>query len=110
MYRVSRSTIFFHFFSFSFSLSRGFFFEDDDDERRTTNDDDDIIDRFETDASHIVVPFLGRQSFFEKKKKKKKKKKEYDERTASKRCALANKHASLSSKLCGGEDAFDETR
>jgi hypothetical protein len=54
---------------------------------------------------------LGRQSFFEKKKKKKKKKKEYDERTASKRCALANKHASLSSKLCGGgEDAFDETR
>ena len=53
--------------------------------RRTTNDDDDdiIIDRFETDASHIIIssPLLGRQISFEKKKKKKKKK-EYEHTNA----------------------------
>ena len=60
--------------------------------RRTTNDDDDdiIIDRFETDASHIIIssPLLGRQISFEKKKKKKKKEYEHTNALVALRLSL----------------------
>ena len=61
--------------------------------RRTTNDDDDdiIIDRFETDASHIIIssPLLGRQISFEKKKKKKKKEYEHTNALVALRLSLS---------------------
>ena len=87
--------------------------------RRTTNDDDDdiIIDRFETDASHIIIssPLLGRQiRSFEKKKKKKKKEYEHTNALVALRLSLSLFLSfflrSLSFFALWGEDAFDETR
>ena len=79
-------------FLFLSLFSRGFLLREATTNGTNDDDDDIIIDRFETDASHIIIssPLLGRQiRSFEKTKKKKKKEYEHTNALVALRLSLS---------------------